>query len=398
MKIAIPYPAYWPYVRRGAERCLHDLSRFLSHRGHDVHIVTSTPGRSREAYEDGTKITYLRQVGHPLIYRYAPLLRLSAYSVAATKVLVEDRPDVAHLWSYSGITWAPLLRRYIGMPYLFHIIMKNHYWPTRVDRFLFAQLVTRADRVVALTHEGAREVEAEYGVQCDVLPPPVDMEFFRPCAERDPDRPVVLHPADLADPRKGGILLLRAWNKVHRECPNAVLALGGPFGLAGFHQDQYGNTMLAKFGLVHDLAARAAIEVRGPGDIDSLPDWYSQAAVTVLPSVEEAFGMVLTESLACGTPVVASAHGGPGEIVTSREIGATIDLRDWADLQSAKVVDELADAILHGIELSRIDETRERCRSWASRWSLDVVGARAEALLLDIAGSGRPMTTAGVGK
>ena len=42
MKIAFPYPAYWPYVRRGVERCTHDLGTFLASRGHEVHVITST--------------------------------------------------------------------------------------------------------------------------------------------------------------------------------------------------------------------------------------------------------------------------------------------------------------------------------------------------------------------
>ncbi len=62
-----------------------------------------------------------------------------------------------------------------------------------------------------------------------------------------------------------------------------------------------------------------------------LPRYYQMADVTVLPSVTmgEAFGLVLVESLACGTPVVASNipgvrtvvdHGGDGLLVAPESV------------------------------------------------------------------------------
>jgi glycosyltransferase involved in cell wall biosynthesis len=384
MRIAFPYPSYWPYVRRGAERCIHDLAVDMARRGHEVDIVTSTPGRSRVAHEEGVRITYLRQLSNPLMYRYAPWMRVYGFSAEATAFLAATRPDVAHMWSFTHIDWAPLLRRAIDLPYLLHIIMRNHYWSGRAARLSFANVVRSADQVVALTQGGADATNAEYGLDdCGVLSPPVDMGYFHPASQRDRAHPVVLFPADLADVRKGGALLLRAWNKVHAQCPSARLALAGPFGLAGYHQSR-GETMLTKLDLVHDRAAREAIELRGPGDSRVLPFWYSAASVTVLPSVEEAFGMVLTESLACGTPVVSSKFDGPGEIITDERIGRTVALQSWADLDSTKLVEDLADAILEAIELAQAPGTTSACREWASQWSLESVGDAAEAHLTRI--------------
>jgi glycosyltransferase involved in cell wall biosynthesis len=47
---------------------------------------------------------------------------------------------------------------------------------------------------------------------------------------------------------------------------------------------------------------------------DQLPDWYRAADLTVLPSRSEGIPNVLRESLACGTPFVASRVGGIPEI------------------------------------------------------------------------------------
>ncbi len=50
---------------------------------------------------------------------------------------------------------------------------------------------------------------------------------------------------------------------------------------------------------------------------DELADYYRSADVTVLPSLSEGVPNVLLESIACGTPFVASNVGGISEIATA---------------------------------------------------------------------------------
>ena len=48
---------------------------------------------------------------------------------------------------------------------------------------------------------------------------------------------------------------------------------------------------------------------------EPLVDAYRSAWVSALPSHDEAFGLVLAEALACGTPVVGSNDGGVPELI-----------------------------------------------------------------------------------
>ncbi|HLH71905.1 MAG TPA: hypothetical protein VKX96_01375, partial [Chloroflexota bacterium] len=50
------------------------------------------------------------------------------------------------------------------------------------------------------------------------------------------------------------------------------------------------------------------------------------------------------------------------------------------DTLDAKRAHDVAEAVLYAIELSRNPRTAERCREWASQWSLERVGQQAEAL------------------
>lgn len=93
---------------------------------------------------------------------------------------------------------------------------------------------------------------------------------------------------------------------------------------------------------------RARIEALGCGDMvrflgfrSDLPDLMAAADLFVLPSVAEAFGLVLAEALYLGTPVVATRVGGIPEIIDDGVDGILVPPADSAAL--AKAIAELLD-------------------------------------------------------
>ena len=66
----------------------------------------------------------------------------------------------------------------------------------------------------------------------------------------------------------------------------------------------------------------------------SLTVLYSAADVTVTPSMQEAFGMTASESMACGTPVVAFGASGPLDVISHKIDGylaTPYDVQDFAN-------------------------------------------------------------------
>jgi glycosyltransferase involved in cell wall biosynthesis len=67
------------------------------------------------------------------------------------------------------------------------------------------------------------------------------------------------------------------------------------------------------------------------GEVDSAQKnlWYRHARGTLFPiQWDEPFGLVLIESMACGTPVVAFARGSVPEIVVHGKTGYVVDSID----------------------------------------------------------------------
>jgi glycosyltransferase involved in cell wall biosynthesis len=77
----------------------------------------------------------------------------------------------------------------------------------------------------------------------------------------------------------------------------------------------------------------------GPVPHEQLADWYRAADLTVLPSRSEGVPNVLLESLACGTPFVASRVGGVAELAVNPEL----------DLVPPEDPDALAAAIVRSL-------------------------------------------------
>src|SRR6516162_8635251 len=44
MRIALTHPYCWPYIKRGNERNIEELARYLSAKGHEVITISSKPG------------------------------------------------------------------------------------------------------------------------------------------------------------------------------------------------------------------------------------------------------------------------------------------------------------------------------------------------------------------
>lgn len=114
-----------------------------------------------------------------------------------------------------------------------------------------------------------------------------------------------------AGPRKGFIDLLSAFERLSN--PKKQLLLIG--SLAPEAEKILSRTDQSK------------IKVLGSVANAKLRQFYNQASVFVLPSIEEGLAMVLGEALSCGCPVIASTNTGASELITDGVEGFIVPIR-----------------------------------------------------------------------
>ncbi len=300
----------------GVERVFAQVSRLLAARGHEVTLLCSTSGVASARVEDGVRVVRVPRRGTLL---KAPVAWL-ARSIAPDA-------EVVHVAATYPFTTPGVLRRAhgLGIPSIldFHFEPASGTATGRLAASVYRRIGPRDYPLAAValvrSLSYGRSAHSLDGVPVHrwrVVPNGIDPSRFHP------DGPARAGSYLLFVGRlvryKGLQVLLDALALLR---PNVPLLVVGEGPLRERLEAQ---------------AARLGLDVRFLGHVPDaeLPALYRGARLTVLPSVtgQESFGISLLESMACGTPVVASRLPGVAELAA---IGGLVaepgDARGLAD-------------------------------------------------------------------
>jgi glycosyltransferase involved in cell wall biosynthesis len=341
MRIALLQPTYWPEVRRGGERIVHDLGVSLARRGHDVTLLTTHPGRTVRSNEDGmTVIRSRRPPSPPPLSWYEDHLAGLPVMIAR---LLSGSFDVAHGF-FPAQSWGAVKARRLGGPpvvsSLFGLPVRSHLVARRYRIEMMRASMVEADRCTVLSHAAAAAVRRYLDVDPAVLYAGVLPGRFEVTAQRA-SSPAIVCAASIGDPRKRGRVLLEAFTRLRGRVPDAELAILRP-------SDPFMSTE------IHDLPPGSRW-IEDEGD-ESLARLYAASWISVLPAVGEPLGLVMIESLAAGTPVVAARSGACPEVLDSPAVGCLVEPDDPA---------ALAAGMAEALELARRPATTHACRDRA---------------------------------
>lgn len=261
------------------------------------------------------------------IRRLARKLRREAYDLVYTNSAVIFEPAIAARWA--------------GVPHIWHVheILRSGSWRSWLSLRTICRRIDRWSHTVIFESQAARRVFA------NVYRPPRDPRViynplrFSPSSGLPQERRKVRAELGLPDdafvvawvgqfiPRKQPQLAISAFSRMATARPSFLLMVG-------------------------DGPMRPALEAELPPDLrprvkllgfreDVLP-YLLASDVLLLTSCEESFGMVLVEAGACGKPAVATACGGPEEIVRDGVTGFLVPVGDA--LAIARRLTELANS------------------------------------------------------
>ncbi|HMA33690.1 MAG TPA: glycosyltransferase family 4 protein, partial [Chloroflexia bacterium] len=229
------------------------------------------------------------------------------------RLIARERIDLVHTNTSVPVAGA-LAARLMGRPHLWHVreVLDR---PRPIAPLLCALIPRLADRVVCIS----AAVRAPFGDlppalarRLVVIPDGIDVDQFPPPAARrapHPDAPLVGMVARVT-PFKGHALFLTGAAQV------AATAPGARFVVAGGCPPAYADLRATLMAQAAGPALGGRVRFLGQLARPAVRALLAELTVFVHPAVQpEPLGLVVLEAMAAGCAVVATAHGGPLEII-----------------------------------------------------------------------------------
>lgn len=312
---------------------VRELSRALCPKGFEIDVFTrcQDPSLPIIADDNGIRVIYLKagpQAPYPkeVLPRYFGefLDEMVSFTNSEDYELIHS-----HHWLSGWVASRLKAIWRIPMIHTFHTL--GFLKPSTQYRLKIEERTVRtAESIIATSEVEKSHLIQYYNAEpdkIDVIPCGVNLKLFKRLAPGLsktylglPQQKYLLFVGRI-DPIKSVETLLKAMRILHSQAH--LLIIGGE---DGSRELQSLKKMAGKLGITNKVSFLEA----KPQTI--LSYYYSAAEMFILPSIYESFGLVALESMACGTPVIASRVGGIPEIVEHGKTGFLITAGDEKEM------------------------------------------------------------------
>jgi glycogen(starch) synthase len=359
-----------PRLIGGLGRHVDALTRALVAAGHEVHVISrSHPDAPASESRGGLHVTRV-DVSPPVVPFDDLVPWVLAFNTAvlatAARSVNEHRFDIVHAHDWLVASAGVELAHAFDLPLVGTVHATEYgrhqgHLPGPMNHLIHAiegWFVEHSDRTVVCSTYMHEQVRALFGApdqRVDVIPNGVEVDALAPPADEiralrrtlaDDDTHLVLFAGRL-EYEKGVQTVLHALERLVTRVGAVRFLVAG----VGTYSDEL-RRLVDELGLEHRVHFTGFLEER------ALRLHYAAADVAVAPSIYEPFGLVATEAMACGTPVVASDTGGLREII-AEGTGLTFPPQD-AEQLADRIAEVLVDPALAERLVAR---GRERIRA-----------------------------------
>jgi len=276
------------------------------------------------------KTSLVHKFGHPMI-AYPVTFNKGRFNYEISRKLLDDiirsDADIIHVHNYYSLTYDLIvLLNTSKKPIVGHYHGGDLSMLLRPFRILKRMTLPLADKLLVINKSEVQRLVTACKVpekKIAYIHDGVDTNFFKPLSTINKEGNLILFVGNLVK-EKGVDLLLFAFKKCKQKVKDLKLLIVGE----GYMRD-YLMKMIKTLDLMDD------VKLAGRLSHDDLRVIYNKAAITVLPSKREALPLVLLESMACGTPVIATTNEGSIEIVSHGYDGLLVKQNDIAALSEA---------------------------------------------------------------
>ena len=353
MNILMLTDVFFPDTIGGAGRVAYHVGLGLSQKGHDVHIITRNTDEKLTDEEQLSPNMKIHRFNYP--QKESPTLFISeikkSYILAKQLVLKIDFDMICT--HQSLVALGPIRLKYLKklpLVYYYHSPWHEEYLIKKsligkpgintrlvacIMRWMENTVVSKADRVIVLSDYMRNKVSQLHhypenkivkipgGIDLDRFHLPDEGKVVAKSSLNFPqDKTIFLTVRNLV-PRMGLENLINAFNASEVLQRKALLLIGGKGPLEQELRSKVYNNNL-----------KDVIRFLGHIPDQDLPTFYQAADFFILPTEKlEGFGLVILESMACGTPVLGTPVGAIPEVIGSFDKNLVFDGPDSSDIQ-----------------------------------------------------------------
>jgi glycosyltransferase involved in cell wall biosynthesis len=313
-----------------------NLALQMARRGHEVVVFTSS--------DDGQ--SYSEEYGGVEIVRYRKAFTIGQAPMSLSLLFrphfTKRKLDIVH--THMGNLPAPLVAYWYARSKGIPLVTTYHndctcdfgsavrrFCVYLTDRLFYDMVLSGSDRIIGLSEQSVEQSEhlERYAENVTVVRNGIDLRELEVACRKDECRRTLGLPRDATVilfvgallPIKGLDILLEAMQRVLVACPEAYLVIVGDGAFRAEFQAR-----------VPVLGIEGNTIFTGPVYGKRKAMYFNAADIFVLPSISEAFGLVLLEASACGLPLVVSALKSLQAIVRDGYNGLYVNTGDYVDL------------------------------------------------------------------